>query len=62
VFEGLNAASATRPVPRQYYNVQLFTAESISLLSEDEFAAMAIPGKVLANAAGEYVKHWQVGG
>lgn len=62
VFEGLNAASTARPAPRRYYNVQLFTAETISLLSEDEFASVTIPGKVLPNAAGEYGKFAYVGG
>lgn len=62
VFEGLNAASVDRPAPRRYYNVQLFTAETISLLSEDEFASVTIAGKALPNAAGEYGKFMLVGG
>lgn len=62
LFEGLNAASTSRPAPRRYYNVQLFTAESLSLLSESEFAAVTIPGKVLPNSSGEYGKFSYVGG
>jgi len=62
LFEGLNAASTSRPAPRRYYNVKLFPSESLSLLSEDEFAQVTIPGKVLPNAAGEYGLFSYVGG
>lgn len=62
LFEGLNAASTTRPAPRRYYNVQLSAAPSLSLISENDFASVTIPGKVLPNGSGEYGKFDYVAG
>jgi hypothetical protein len=60
-FEGLNAADASRPVPRRYYRVKLNVTEAMPVIADD-YSLMSIKGKILPNAEGKYVKHSQVGG
>lgn len=62
IFEGLNCTDSARPMPRKYFNVKIFAAETLALISEDEYASIPITGEVLPDASGNYVDTWHVGG